>query len=144
MSLVPGTRIGPFEIVSLLGAGGMGQVYRAHDTKLGRDVALKILPDAFANDPERLARFEREARTLATLNYPNIAHIHGFEEYPGTASSGAALRVLVMELVEGEDLAERLVRGPMAISEAVEIARQVARWPGRWTPRTSSGSCTAT
>jgi serine/threonine protein kinase len=99
MALAPGTRLGPYEILAALGAGGMGEVYRAHDTKLNRDVAL-ILPDAFANDPERLARFTREAQTLAALNHPNIAHIHGLEESNGVWA-------FVMKLVDGEDLARR-------------------------------------
>jgi len=103
MSLNPGTRMGPYEIVSPLGAGGMGEVYRARDTKLGRDVALKILPDLFAQDPERLARFEREARMLAALNHPNIAHLYGVEE-------AAGVRALVMELVEGDDLSTLIAR----------------------------------
>ena len=119
MSLAPGTRIGSYEIVSMLGAGGMGEVYRAHDTKLGRDVALKIVPELFASDRDRLARFTREAQTLAALNHPNIAHIHGLEESGG-------MRALVMELVEGEDLAQRLVRGPLPPDEALPIARQLA------------------
>jgi serine/threonine protein kinase/Tol biopolymer transport system component len=119
MPLTIGTRLGPYEIVSLLGEGGMGQVYRARDTKLNRDVALKILPDAFANDADRLARFTREAQTLAALNHPHIAHIHGLDE------SGAC-RALVMELVEGEDLAQRLVRGAIPVPEALAIARQIA------------------
>ena len=97
MALSTGTRLGPYEILGALGAGGMGEVYRARDTKLNRDVALKILPDAFANDPDRLARFTREAQTLAALNHPNIAAIYGLEESGG-------VRALVMELVEGEDL----------------------------------------
>src|SRR5256885_5492070 len=96
----------------------MGEVYRARDTKLNRDVALKILPDAFASDPDRLARFTREAQTLATLNHPNIAHIHGLEESNG-------VRALVMELVEGEDLAARVARGPIPLDEALPIARQI-------------------
>ena len=83
MSLAPGTRLGAYEVLALIGAGGMGEVYRARDSKLNRDVALKILPDAFASDPERLARFTREAQTLAALNHPNIAHIHGLEESGG-------------------------------------------------------------
>src|SRR5262245_26258618 len=95
----PGTRLGSFEIVGVIGAGGMGEVYRATDTNLGRDVAIKVLPDAFAADPERVARFEREAKTLASLNHPNIAIIHGLEKSQGTYA-------LVMELVEGEDLSE--------------------------------------
>src|SRR5512143_267907 len=97
MPLSTGARLGVYEVTALIGEGGMGQVYRARDTKLNRDVALKILPDAFASDPDRLARFTREAQTLAALNHPNIAHIHGFEESGG-------VRALVMELVEGDDL----------------------------------------
>src|SRR5258706_1297666 len=97
----------------------MGQVYRACDTKLNRDVALKVLPDAFARDPDRLARFTREAQTLAALNHPHIAHIHGLEDSGG-------VRALVMELVEGEDLAERIARGPIPLDEALPIARQIA------------------
>ena len=97
MALPPGTRLGVYEVIAQIGEGGMGQVYRARDTKLNRDVALKILPDAFASDPDRLTRFTREAQTLASLNHPNIAHIHGLEESGG-------VRALVMELVEGEDL----------------------------------------
>jgi serine/threonine protein kinase len=119
VSLVSGTRLGPYEILSPLGAGGMGEVYRARDTKLGRNVALKILPDAFASDPDRLARFTREAQTLAALNHQNIAHIHGLEESGG-------VRALVMELVEGEDLAQRLVGGPISLDEALPIAKQIA------------------
>ena len=97
----------------------MGQVYRARDTKLNRDVALKVLPDSFANDPDRLARFTREAQTLASLNHPNIAHIHGLEESGG-------VRALVMELVEGEDLSQRIARGAMPLDEALPIAKQIA------------------
>src|SRR3954453_14864370 len=97
----------------------MGAVYRATDTRLSRDVAIKILPDAFASDPDRLARFTREAQTLASLNHPNIAHIHGLE-----GSNG--VRALVMELVEGEDLAQRLLRGAIPLDEALSIARQIA------------------
>jgi len=119
MSLAAGTRLGPYEITGAIGAGGMGEVYRARDTPLGRDVALKILPDLFASDPERLARFEREAKTLATLNHAHIAQIHGLEE-----SSG--VRALVMELVDGEDLAQRIVRGAIPIDEALAIAQQIA------------------
>src|SRR3954465_10340952 len=117
MPLSPGTRLGPYEINAQVGAGGMGEVYRARDTRLNRDVAIKVLPDLFANDPERLARFTREAQTLASLNHPNIAHIHGLEESGG-------VRALVMELVEGEDLAQRLTRGPIPLDEALPIARQ--------------------
>ena len=119
MSLSGGTRIGAYEIVSLLGAGGMGEVYRARDTKLGRDVALKILPDAFASDLDRLARFQREARVLASLNHPNIGHIYGLED-SGTPQA------LVLELVEGPTLADRIATGPLALDEALPIARQIA------------------
>src|SRR5213596_3060937 len=104
MALTSGRKVGPYEIVAPLGAGGMGEVYRARDSRLGRDVALKLLPETLSSDPDRLARFEREAQTLASLNHPNIAHIHGLEE-----SSGA--RALVMELVEGEDLSQRITGG---------------------------------
>jgi len=119
MPLAAGTRVGPYEVLSALGAGGMGEVYRARDTKLDRAVAIKILPDAFADDTDRLARFRREAKTLASLNHPNIAHIHGFEESDG-------VRALVMELVEGEDLAERIARGAIPIADAIPIAKQIA------------------
>src|SRR5690349_20289479 len=94
MSLRPGTRVGPYEIVVKLGAGGMGEVYRATDARLNRDVAIKILPDAFAGDPDRLARFEREARTLAALNHANIAHIHGLEEFSAGESPAGARTVM--------------------------------------------------
>src|SRR5213075_3046758 len=101
MPLTTGTRLGPYEIVAPLGAGGMGEVYRARDTKLKRDVAIKVLPEAFARDPGRLARFEREAEVLATLNHPNIAAVYGFEEAAGISG-------IVLELVEGPTLAEKL------------------------------------
>ena len=100
MASVPVTRIGRYEIASRIGAGGMGEVYRARDTTLGRDVAVKVLPDTFATDSDRLARFEREARTLASLNHPNIATIHGLEQAPAAAGQAPA-RALVLELVEG-------------------------------------------
>src|ERR1043166_2175994 len=115
MPLGPGARLGPYEVVSAIGAGGMGEVYRARDTRLGRDVAIKVLPDSFASDPDRLARFEREAQLLASLNHPNIATIHGLEE-----------RALVMELVEGPTLADRIAEGPIPVDEALPIARQIA------------------
>ncbi len=121
--LTPGTRVGPYEIVDKLGEGGMGLVYRAADTKLGRDVALKILPAAVTADPERLARFDREARTLASLNHPHIAQIYGIEVLP---DAGGHQSALVMELVEGEDLAQRIARGPLPVDEALHIARQIA------------------
>src|SRR5688500_17840239 len=115
MALAPGSRRGPYEITARIGAGGMGEVYRARDTTLDRDVALKILPEAFASDPERLARFEREAKTLAALNHPHIAHIHGLEESDG-------VRALVLEFVDGPTLADRIARGPIPIHEALTIA----------------------
>ena len=119
MPLTPGTKLGPYEIAAPLGAGGMGEVYRARDSRLGRDVAIKALPADFAQDPERLSRFEREARLLASLSHPNIAGIHGLEEVSGH-------RYLVLELVEGETLAERLARGPLPLDEAIEACRQIA------------------
>src|SRR5262245_30075738 len=119
MALEAGTRLGPYEIVSVLGAGGMGEVFRARDTKLGRDVALKTLRLAVAHDADRLARFKREATVLASLNHPNIAAIYGFEE----STSGPAL---VLELVEGPTLADHLVAGPIPIGHALAIARQIA------------------
>ena len=105
--LSAGTKIGPYEVVGALGAGGMGEVYRARDTKLNRDVALKVLPEAFARDPARMARFQREAQVLASLNHPNIASIYGLEESGG-------VRALVMELVEGVSLKERIVGAGLA------------------------------
>jgi serine/threonine protein kinase len=102
----------------------MGEVYRARDTRLDRDVALKILPESFASDPDRLMRFEREAKTLASLNHPNIAAIYGFESNP--AEAGLHTRALVMELVEGEDLSTRIARGPIPLDEALPIAKQIA------------------
>src|SRR3984893_12386457 len=120
MALTVGTRLGVYEILSAIGAGGMGEVYRARDTKLGRDVAIKVLPEAFAHDPDRLSRFQREAKMLASLNHPNIATIHGLEQSGGTS-------YLVMELVPGETLAERIKRdGPVPIEEALAIAKQIA------------------
>ena len=116
--LNPGARLGSYEVIAQLGAGGMGEVYRARDTKLDRDVALKILPAAFADDPDRLARFEREAKTLATLNHPNIAHVYGAGESDATA-------YLVMELVEGLDLSAVIARGPIALADTLPIARQL-------------------
>jgi eukaryotic-like serine/threonine-protein kinase len=119
VTLTSGTRLGPYEVVAAIGAGGMGEVYRATDTNLGRQIAIKILPDAFAQDPERVARFEREAKTLASLNHPNIAIIHGLEK-------SSATYALVMELVEGEDLSQRIARGPIPIDEALPMAKQIA------------------
>src|SRR5260370_6180730 len=114
-----GSRVGPYEIVAPIGAGGMGEVFRARDSKLNRDVALKILPEAFASDPDRLARFSREAQVLASLNHPHIAQIHGLEDASG-------VRALVMELVEGPTLADRIAIGPIPLNEALPIARQIA------------------
>jgi len=119
MALAPGTRLGAYEIVGLLGSGGMGEVYRARDTKLNREVAVKVLPDSLVTDPERLARFSREAQVLAALNHPNVAHIHGFEDSTGVPA-------LVMELVEGPTLADRLGRGAMTLDDALPIAKQIA------------------
>ena len=126
MSLSPGTTLGPYSVTALIGRGGMGEVYRAHDTKLGRDVALKVLPDLFADDPERLARFQREARVLASLNHPNIASIYGLEESDPATGSGQAVRALVLELVEGPTLAERIAQGAIPVDEALPIAKQIA------------------
>jgi len=125
MSLPAGTRLGPYEIVTLLGSGGMGQVYRARDLKLQRDVALKLLPDLFATDPDRLARFGREATTLASLNHPNIAQVYGLEESPSTGS-GQAAPALVMELVPGQTLEEMLAGSRATLSDTLAICRQIA------------------
>ena len=119
MPLTPGTRLGPYEVISAIGAGGMGEVYRATDTKLKRQVAIKTLPATLAGDHDRLARFQREAEVLASLNHPNIAQIHGVEESGGTIA-------IVMELVEGDDLSQRIARGPIPLHEALPIARQIA------------------
>ena len=127
MPLSAGARIGVYEVVAAIGAGGMGEVYRARDTRLNRDVALKIVSELFAADADRLARFTREAQTLASLNHANIAAIYGLEETaPATTSGQVAIRALVMELVEGEDLSERIVRGPIPLDEALAIANQIA------------------
>src|SRR6476660_2770571 len=115
----PGTRLAHYEVLSAIGKGGMGEVWKARDTRLGRDVALKSLRKEFARDADRLARFEREARLLASLNHPNIASIHGLERSDGTAA-------LVMELVEGPTLAERITEGPIPLEESLAIARQIA------------------
>jgi serine/threonine-protein kinase len=119
MMLAPGTRLGAYEILSLLGSGGMGEVYRARDTKLNRDIALKILPEVFTVDSERVARFHREAQLLASLNHPNIATIHGWEESDG-------IRALILEVVEGPTLADRIAESPIPLDEALTIARQTA------------------
>src|ERR671934_459075 len=119
MALPVGARFGSYEIISRFGAGGMGEAYRARDTKLNRDVAIKILPAAFALDPDRLARFKREAQVLASLNHPNIGHIYGFEE-------STNIQALVLELVDGPTLADRLAQGPIPLDEALPVARQIA------------------
>ena len=119
MALNVGSRLGHYDVTALIGEGGMGQVYQATDTKLNRQVALKILPEAFATDPDRLARFQQEAQVLASLNHPNIAQIHGLEESDGT-------RALVLELVEGPTLADRIAQGPIPVDEALPIAKQIA------------------
>jgi len=119
MALEAGTKLGHYEVVSSLGAGGMGEVYRAKDTKLGREVAIKLLLEEVSADPERMARFEREARVLASLNHNNIATLHGFEKEGDTS-------YLVMELVEGETLAERIKRGAIPVDEALPLFLQIA------------------
>jgi serine/threonine-protein kinase len=119
LALTSGARLGPYEIVAALGTGGMGEVFRARDTTLNRDVAIKVLPDSFASDPERLARFTREAQTLASLNHPNIAIIYGLEQ-------ARDVHALVMELVAGEDLSQRIARGAIPLDEALPIAKQIA------------------
>jgi Tol biopolymer transport system component len=124
MTLTPGSRIGPYELIAPLGAGGMGEVYRARDTRLKRDVAIKIVPEIYSGDTERLARFEREAQTLAALNHPHIAHVYGLEV--AGPEPARQQRALVMELVEGEDLSQRLARGPIPFADALPIARQIA------------------
>ncbi len=112
MALAPGVRLGPYEVLAAIGKGGMGEVWRARDTKLGREVAIKTLPEAFAADPDRRARFEREAKLLASLNHPNIGTIHGLEDADGTTA-------LILELIEGDTLAERLQRGAIPVEEAL-------------------------
>src|SRR5713226_579333 len=119
MPLSAGTHLGPYEILSALGAGGMGVVYRARDTRLKREVALKVLPEGVSQDPERLARFQREAELLATLNHPNIAAVYGLGKADGVTG-------IVLELVEGETLADVIGRGPLALHDALPIARQIA------------------
>ena len=115
MSLEVGQKLAQYEVVEPIGAGGMGEVYRARDTKLGRDVAIKVLPEEFSRDKERLDRFEREAKLLAQLNHSNVATLYGFED-----------GYLVMELVEGETLGERIARGPMAVEDALPLFTQIA------------------
>jgi len=119
MALTPGTSLGHYDVIAQIGVGGMGEVYQATDTNLGRQVAIKVLPDAVSRDPDRLARFDREARTLAALNHPNIAQIHGLEKDGGQTA-------LVMELVEGPTLADRIADGPIPLDEALPVAMQIA------------------
>src|SRR5580765_6876066 len=119
MRLSPGTHLGPYEITAPLGAGGMGEVYRARDTRLGRDVAIKVLPDALANDADRLRRFEQEARTIAALNHPNILGIHDIGTHDGAP-------FLVSELLEGQTLREKLESGPLPVRRAIEYALGIA------------------
>ncbi len=135
MALAPGTRLGVYEITAQIGEGGMGAVYRATDTSLSRQVAIKVLPEAFAADRDRLARFEREAKTLASLNHPHIAAIYAVEKSgpstpstsSGQARSGqAGTLALVMELVEGDDLSQRIKKGAIPLDEALPIAKQIA------------------
>jgi serine/threonine protein kinase len=128
VSLAPGTRLGAYEIVSAIGAGGMGEVYRARDTNLNRDVALKILPASFTNDPERVARFRHEAKVLASLNHQHIAQIYGFDEAGGT-------KFLALELIDGESLDKLIARGPISVDDALGIAAQIAEavLSHRWT-----------
>ncbi|MEO8055448.1 MAG: serine/threonine-protein kinase, partial [Acidobacteriota bacterium] len=126
MTLAAGTKLGPYEILAPLGAGGMGEVYRAKDPRLGRDVAVKVLPEEFFEGEERRQRFEREARLLAALNHPGIAAIYSFEEIPSSPSSSSSRHLLVMELVEGEDLSQRIASAPLTLEESLSLARQIA------------------
>jgi eukaryotic-like serine/threonine-protein kinase len=126
MSLDAGTRLGPYEIIAAIGRGGMGEVFRARDTRLNRDVALKVLPDSVSSDAERLARFEREAQVLASLNHPNIAHVYGILEGDGSTAASRSTSAIVMELVDGPDLAARIAERPLPVDEAIAIAIQVA------------------
>jgi eukaryotic-like serine/threonine-protein kinase len=131
----PGSRIGPYEVNALIGQGGMGEVYRATDVNLKRSVALKVLPASLAGDADRLARFQREAEVLASLNHHNIAAIYGFERADGISA-------LVMELVEGPTLADRIGQGPLALDEALTIGRQIADALSKWPTSTASSIAT--
>ncbi|HEX7671197.1 MAG TPA: serine/threonine-protein kinase, partial [Polyangiaceae bacterium] len=125
MTLAPGTRLGAYEILAPLGAGGMGEVYRAKDTRVERTIALKVLPEEFFEDMESIARFEREARMLASLNHPNVAHLYSFEEIPGSPGSGGR-HLLVMELADGQTLEERLLKGPLALDSLLKTSIEIA------------------
>src|SRR4030095_9690542 len=122
--LLSGQRLGVYQLQERIGSGGMGEVYRAHDTRLGRDVAIKTLPHGFSADPNRQARFEREARLLAALSHPNIGAVYGFEE--GVTEGGETIRGVVLVLIDGETLSQRVRRGPLPIGEALVIAKQIA------------------
>ena len=135
MSLEPGSRLLHYTLTEKIGEGGMGAVWRATDTTLNRDVAIKLLPQVFAESPERLARFEREAQLLASLNHPNIAAIYGLHE---AETSTGALRFIVMELVPGQDLAQRLARGALPVGDALEVARQAHRAAAERIPQARS------
>jgi serine/threonine protein kinase len=119
MAVTPGTRIGPYEVIALLGTGGMGEVYRASDPRLGREVAIKVLPEATRASSESGSRFEREARLLASINHPNIATIHGLEDVDGSSA-------IVMELVDGPSLADLIAQGPLSVAETARLAGQIA------------------
>src|SRR5262245_26987347 len=129
MSLAAGTRLGPYESISTIGAGAMGVVYKARDTRLGRDVAIKVLPPVFARDPDRLARFEREARAVAAINHPNILSVHdiGSAEIVDTDQGTVRATYLITELLDGETLRDRLAQGPLSPRKAADVGMQVAR-----------------
>ncbi len=137
MSLSSGTKLGPYEIVSAIGAGGMGEVYRAHDSRLGRDVAIKVLPETFSADRERVARFEQEARAIATLNHPNIVAVYDIGE--GVGPLGGS-RYIVTELLEGETLRAKLADGAQPVRKAQEYALHLRK---AWPPRMTRASSTA-
>ena len=126
MLMMPDTRFGSYEVQALIGSGGMSEVYRARDVRLNRDVAVKVLGRPFASDPAWLTRFDREAQLLAALNHPHVAQIYGFEELAPSGPDQHSMRALIMELVEGSTLAERIAIGPVPIEEALAIAEQIA------------------
>ena len=137
MSIAPGVRLGSYEIIRLIGAGGMGEVYKARDTRLDRIVAIKVLPERFAADADRRERFEREARAVAGLNHPHICSLHDIGEASGpevTRSSSDTIRFLVMEHLEGQTLADRLVRGPLSLPDVLRYAVEIADAFGSRTP----------